>query len=65
MIDLTITCPECSAVIVTSDPEIMICDRCPACKSHIWDAYDLMMAEVSQSSLICREHAPIAEVHTN
>lgn len=39
-------CPECSAVIITKHPEIILWERCPACNSHIWDDYDLMMAEV-------------------
>lgn len=38
-------CPECSAVVVTSRPEVLIWERCPGCKSHIWDTYDMMMAE--------------------
>jgi hypothetical protein len=34
-------------VIVTPHPEVLVWERCPGCKSHIWDTYDLMLAEVT------------------
>ena len=40
-----IRCPQCSAVVVTAQPESMIWERCPSCWAHTWDAYDLLMAE--------------------
>jgi len=41
-----IICPECSAAIVTKNPEAMIWERCPQCRHHVWEADDLMMSEV-------------------
>jgi hypothetical protein len=41
-----IICPECSAAIVTNNPEAMIWERCPQCRRHIWEADDLMMSEL-------------------
>jgi len=57
MLNFEIYCPECGeSVIVTSHPDVVVCDRCPACKSHIWDAYDLMMAEAAPTKLPLGEH---------
>lgn len=41
-----IICPECSAWIVTANPESLIWERCPACCHHLWDTYDILMAEI-------------------
>jgi len=40
-----IRCPNCSAVVVTMQPEAMIWEQCPSCRAHTWDTYDLLMAE--------------------
>ncbi len=45
MIEARFICPECSAIIVTMRPDALLWERCPACGSHTWDFYDLMMAE--------------------
>jgi Zn-finger nucleic acid-binding protein len=48
-------CPECSAMIVTSFPEAVLWERCPECGTHVWDIYDLMMAEtVSEKRLYAK-----------
>lgn len=61
MINFEIFCPECGAIlIVTSHPDTVICEPCPACKSHIWDAYDLMMAEAMPARPFRGEHAHIS-----
>ncbi len=44
-IETKLICPECSAVVITPHPEIVLWERCPACSSHVWDDFDLMMAE--------------------
>jgi hypothetical protein len=31
--------------VITWHPESIIWERCPACMTHKWDRYDLMMAE--------------------
>jgi uncharacterized Zn finger protein len=46
MTEFKLTCPECSATVITAFPEAMIWERCPACGSYVWETYDLMMAEV-------------------
>ena len=46
MADFKIMCPKCFAMVITSHPEAMIWERCPACRRHVWETYDLMMAEV-------------------
>ena len=38
-------CPECSAVVITAYPEAVIWERCPACKRHMWDHGDVLMAD--------------------
>ena len=43
--EFKLVCPECSAVIITPRPEALIWERCPGCKRHSWDEYDLMMVE--------------------
>jgi len=46
MVRFRMICPDCSAVILTSSPEAMVWEHCPACGNHVWDACDLMMTEV-------------------
>ncbi|OGW38655.1 MAG: hypothetical protein A2010_18385 [Nitrospirae bacterium GWD2_57_9] len=46
MAKFKITCPECSAVIITSTPDAILWEACPGCGRHIWDIYDALMAEV-------------------
>jgi len=40
-----VNCPECNAVIITELPQAIIWEHCPSCKNHIWDQYDILMAE--------------------
>lgn len=40
-------CPECGAVVITTSPEAVVWELCPGCRSHMWDVYDVMMAEVT------------------
>jgi Zn finger protein HypA/HybF involved in hydrogenase expression len=49
MIEAKFICPGCSAIIVTTRPDVLLWERCPACGSHMWDLYDLMMAEAVKS----------------
>jgi len=46
MIKFKIMCPVCGAVIISAMPESLIWEHCPSCKSHIWDKFDIMMADV-------------------
>jgi len=46
MAEYKIICPKCFATVVTSHPEAMIWELCPACRRHVWEANDLMMAEM-------------------
>ena len=46
MTEFKISCPECSAVVITAHPEAIIWERCPACRRHVWETNDLLMAEV-------------------
>jgi Zn-finger nucleic acid-binding protein len=47
MVKFRLICPVCDAVIITSSPEALVWEQCPACRKHIWDVYDAMMADVS------------------
>lgn len=47
MLKFRLICPDCNAVIITSSPEAMVWERCPACRTHIWDRYDALMADVA------------------
>ncbi len=40
-----ITCPECETAIIVASPEAAIWERCPACRIHVWDMNDVLMAE--------------------
>jgi hypothetical protein len=51
---LKIRCPNCSAVVLTMQPESMIWEQCPSCGVHRWDSYDLLMAESTAGSALCR-----------
>ena len=50
MAQFKITCPECSGEIVTKYPEIMLWELCPRCRNHVWDRYDMWMADVHVGS---------------
>ncbi len=43
-----ITCPECEAEVIVASPEAVIWERCPACRIHMWDMNDVLMAEAVQ-----------------
>jgi len=49
MTEFKISCPECSAVVITAHPEALIWERCPACRRHVWETNDLLMAEVANA----------------
>jgi Zn-finger nucleic acid-binding protein len=59
MADFKIMCPKCFAMVVTAHPEAMIWERCPACRRHVWETYDLMMAEVVVDRGHCEQVARI------
>jgi hypothetical protein len=42
-----IICPECGAIILTLHPVAIVWERCPGCKRHVWDKYDVLMADIS------------------
>jgi Zn-finger nucleic acid-binding protein len=46
MVKFKLTCPMCGAVTITASPNAVIWDKCPGCKSHVWDEYDVLMADV-------------------
>jgi hypothetical protein len=56
MVEAKFVCPECSAIVVTTRPDCLLWERCPACGSHVWDIYDLMMAEVVKSRAYYRQY---------
>ena len=62
MTKFRLICPECSAVVITANPEAMVWELCPGCRSHSWDLYDVRMAEVHESG---REGAHGAVMHPN
>lgn len=39
-------CPDCNASIITSSPGSLVWELCPACRKHVWDGYDALMADV-------------------
>jgi hypothetical protein len=40
-----IICPECGAGFLVDSPEALIWERCPACRIHVWDMDDALMAD--------------------
>ena len=46
MTKFRITCPDCGAVVITAEPQSAVWELCPGCKQHIWDVYDVLMAEI-------------------
>lgn len=44
-----IMCPECGAGFLVDFPEALVWERCPACRVHVWDMYDALMAEKNAS----------------
>lgn len=46
MTKFKIICPECGATLIAGSPEAVLWEFCPGCRHHIWETYDLMMAEV-------------------
>lgn len=43
------TCPDCGVSVVTASPEALTWELCPSCRRHVWDAYDVLMAEAYSS----------------
>jgi uncharacterized protein YbbK (DUF523 family) len=43
----------------------MVWERCPSCGSHIWDDYDIMMAEIVQTGVHTGYSKPIGKEHIN
>lgn len=40
-----IICPECGTGFLVESPEALVWERCPACRIHVWDMYDALMAD--------------------
>lgn len=40
-----ITCPKCSTSFLVDKPEALVWERCPACRLHVWDTEDALMAD--------------------
>lgn len=40
-----ITCPECGTGYLVDSPEALVWERCPACRVHVWDLEDALMAD--------------------
>lgn len=59
MAKFKITCPDCGTVVLTTSPLGVIWELCPGCRHHIWDIYDLMMAEREPA-----RHGGSGNVHT-
>ena len=45
MPNFRIICPECGAVVLTASAEAAIWELCPACRHHVWDMGDVLMAD--------------------
>jgi len=45
MVKYRLTCPECNASLIALYPEAALWERCPGCLKHIWDIYDMKMAD--------------------
>ncbi len=66
MIEAKFVCPKCSANIITTRPDALLLERCPACGSHMWDFYDLMMAEAVKKRVFRNQYQRSrVRVHTN
>ncbi len=46
MLKFKITCPKCGVVVATSFPDALIWERCPGCRVHVWERYDVLMADI-------------------
>ncbi len=46
MVKFKLICPQCGATAVTATPNTVIWERCPGCRIHTWDEYDVLMAEL-------------------
>jgi hypothetical protein len=46
IIKFKISCPECGASVLITRPEAITWEWCSECRSHVWDMYDVLMAEV-------------------
>jgi hypothetical protein len=42
-----LTCPECSATVLTDQPEVLVWEYCPGCGQHVWDMTDVLLGETS------------------
>lgn len=40
-----VTCPECGVAVVTAYLEALVWEHCPGCRRHIWDRYDMLLAD--------------------
>lgn len=40
-----IICPDCGAGFIVDKPEALVWERCPQCRTHVWDLYDALMAD--------------------
>jgi Zn-finger nucleic acid-binding protein len=49
MTQFRMICPDCGATVLTVAPEALVWELCPSCRSHVWDAYDVLMKESSSS----------------
>ena len=46
VINFKIICPDCGAMVITPSPQAVVLEQCPACKIHVWDLYDALMADI-------------------
>jgi len=66
MANFKIMCPKCFAMVITAHPEAMMWELCPGCRRHVWEAYDLMMAEMVVEEASTRGKAGnILRLHNN
>ncbi len=40
-----IICPDCGATIITATRLSAVLELCPACKHHVWDVIDALLAD--------------------
>lgn len=61
-----ITCPECGSEVVTACPQAVIWELCPSCRHHVWDGYDVMLAEVVNEKYVdSKRESAAMRLHSN
>jgi hypothetical protein len=66
MTKFKIICPECGTTLIVGAPEAALWELCPGCRRHIWETYDMLMAEVVVAEpYTAANRGTIARLHIN